>query len=72
MWPENWNAVLTFSRGLTQWTVGFSGPVGLRYEAMEALMRLYRIPVAERADCLDRIRVMEAEALGVFAERRER
>lgn len=49
----------------TQWAcVGSPGGMvvtGLRYEAVEAVMRV--VGVADPADCLARIQVMEAEAL---------
>jgi hypothetical protein len=72
VWPENWLAVVVFYRSTTQWTVGFGGPVGLRYEAIETVMRLIDVPEGDRLSVFDGVRVMESEALRYFAERRER
>ena len=70
MWPENWPVVETFAALMTQWNVGMSGPVGLRYESVPIVLRLRGVPRAEWADIFDGERVMESEALRVFAERR--
>ena len=55
---------------VTQWAVGMNGPIGLRYEAMALVMRVRGVPRAEWPAVFDRVRVMEAETLKYFAERR--
>jgi hypothetical protein len=56
----------------TQWNVGMRGPVGLRYEVLETVMRLICVPKGERLSVFEAIRIMENEALRLFSEQRER
>lgn len=70
VWPEHERAVAVFVRLLTQWQVGLAGPIGLRYEVLPVVLRLLAVPRPEWASLFDDIRVMESEALKVFAERR--
>ena len=68
IWPENETAVSLFHRVQTQWRIGMSGPTGLDYPAVESVMRL--MAVEDQLDTLDRLQVMEHEALTVFSEQR--
>lgn len=70
VWPENWDAVQLFIALATQWQVGFNGPVGLRYEAVPMVLRLRGVPRSGWPMLFDQVRLMEAEALKFFAERR--
>lgn len=70
VWPENWAAALAFAAMVTQWNVGMNGPVGLRYEVLPLVLRLRGVPRAQWAEVFDGLRIMEAEALAIFAERR--
>ncbi len=70
VWPEHERAVSVFVRMLTQWQVGLSGPVGLRYESLFVVLRLTGTPRAQWAGVFDDVRIMESEALKAFAERR--
>jgi hypothetical protein len=63
VWPENFEAVRLFIAMGTQWNVGMSGAIGLRYEALPAVMRLSGIPSAERRAAFDGLRIMERAAL---------
>lgn len=67
-WPDTEPAISLFIQLRTQWRMGFSGPIGLDYSAIESVMRLRRVPAADRGGLLDDLRLMEDEALRVFAE----
>jgi len=71
IWPEHWTAVQAFIRLGTQWQVGMGGPIGLRYEAIPVVLGMMRVPRGEWPQAFDGLRVMEGEALRVFAERRD-
>lgn len=66
--PANWEATQTFVRCQTQWRVGMAGPTGLDYPAVETVMRL--LGVEDPADCFDRLQIIEAESLRIYADRR--
>ena len=70
IWPENLETVTAFLACQTQWQVdGMSGQVrGLRYADVAATLEM--LGVADRRAVFDGIRVMEAEALRVFGERK--
>lgn len=63
LWPDNANAYSVFDAMRTQWTYGFSGPVGLRYEAIPFVAESLGILPYEYPDLLHDVRVMEASAL---------
>ncbi len=64
IWPENWTTVEVFAAMSTQWnTAGMGGVVGLRYEALPAVMRFCGVSPAERATVFHGLRVMEGAAL---------
>lgn len=54
----------------TQWNVGFAGPVGLRYEALQLAMELENVPRSDWDDVMDGIQVMEYETLRIWREKR--
>jgi hypothetical protein len=72
IWPENANAATVFEAMSTQWTAGFSGAIGMRYEALPVVLRLIGIPAAgaSRRQLFADLRVMEAAALALWAEGR--
>ena len=70
VWPEHWQTVLTFAALMTQWHMSMAGPSGLRYETIPVVLRLRGVPRQDWPDIFDGLRVMEAEALKHFAERR--
>lgn len=70
VWPENWRALNLFGDLMTQWNVGMSGPVGLRYEVLPVVFRLRQVPRSEQSDALDGLQVMESEALRYWRETR--
>lgn len=63
VWPENWTAVRVFGALQTQWRVGFAGPVGLDYTAIEPVLRLMVIPKSQRSALFEDLQIMELEAL---------
>lgn len=71
VYPDNWRVAVLFLELRTQWTY-VSGmrivPMGLRYEAVEAMMRVRRVPVRERGPVLDALRLMEAAFLKTARE----
>jgi hypothetical protein len=70
VWPENWQAVQVFAACGTQWTVGMAGSTGLRYEALPFVFEMSGVDRAQWPELFDQIRACEAEALKLFAERR--
>jgi hypothetical protein len=64
IWPENAATVEVFIAMGTQWNVGaMGGVIGLRYEALPAVLRLCGIPKTDRAGIFDGLRVMESAAI---------
>ena len=61
VWEENWEAVMMFLRMQTQWNVGMSGLIGLNYQALETLIRLYH--VKEPVELFEKVQVIERAAL---------
>jgi len=68
VWPDNLPAVNVFVAMATQWRTGMSGPVGLDYSALPAVLRLTGAPRGTWPQTFEDIRVMEAEALKVMGE----
>ena len=68
VWPENQQALETFSAVLTQWRIGMGGPTGLDYTVLPVVMELQGVLHADRGALFDSVRVMENEALRVFAD----
>lgn len=63
LWPENVVPKVVFSAMGSQWRIGFSGPTGLDYGALECVMRVLKVPPEDEIDVFDAVRVMEAAAL---------
>ena len=61
VWDENWEAMMMFLRMQTQWNVSMNGLVGLNYQALEILIRLYKIE--EPLKLFERVQVIERAAL---------
>lgn len=67
--PENWDAVGVFCACATQWEHYPDGTFkGLRYPSVESVMRM--TDVDGQADCLARVRVMEAEVVKASRDRK--
>ena len=61
VWEENWEAVMMFLKMQTQWNVSMRGLVGLNYQALETLIRLYH--VKEPVELFEKVQVIERAAL---------
>lgn len=66
VWPDNWESVSLFVDLTTQWRIGMSGPTGLDYSALRALLGIRRVPRSRWSDLFDDLRVLEQEALEVM------
>lgn len=70
--PQNWPVLQCFSDLQTQWRSNMGGATGLDYTAIPIVLDRHGIfKPKKRAQVFDGIRIMEAEALAIFAERRE-
>jgi hypothetical protein len=67
LWPEHEEALRVFAAMLTQWRMGYNGPVGLDYAVLPIVERRLGLrPCKQRfAD----LQVLEAEALRWFAQK---
>ena len=74
IWPDNWASVSAFVQMASQWRLivgtGSAHWQGLRYEALEAVLRLNCIPDAEWPAVFQGVRVMEAAARDVLNARK--
>lgn len=68
--PCNWKTLLLFTAMQTQWRVGMNGATGLDYAALPVVAKGERIRLTPRR--ISGLRVMEAEALRVMNERRQK
>ena len=66
VWPENWTPFQVFSQLSTQWRVGYSGPTGLDYTAVEWVMSLMK--VKKKREVFRAIRIMESSALSQMSK----
>lgn len=71
IYPDTWVSVGMFRDLLTQWRMGFAGPIGLDYAAIPVVLRLRRIARESWPDIFDDIQTLESAALSVLAETRE-
>lgn len=55
----------------TQWRLGFRGPSGMDYAAVEAYLRMSNSPLRRDPMTIQHLRGMESAALAVFAAKRE-
>ena len=55
---------------MTQWRMGFNGPIGLDYNVLPFVMRTARIPRDEWQDVFDGVRVAEAVTLEMWNKER--
>ncbi len=67
VWPENEATLAVFAAMQTQWALAsMGGVVGLRYEALPAVLDLLKIKKSARRDVFAGLRVMESEAMQVL------
>lgn len=57
-----------FAAASTQLQMGFSGPVGLRYEALPVLREAHGIAPADWPEVFDCLQVIERRALEIWRE----
>jgi len=70
VWPENWAALQMFLRLQTQWNVGVNGVIGLNYQSLEFLFRIYETKKPRKM--LEKIRLIERGALDAIRRAREK
>lgn len=70
LWPENTAPVAVFARAITQWHVGPSGAIGLRYEALELPRRAEGVTDADWPEVFASVQTMEHEALRLWSNTR--
>lgn len=63
VWPENWPAVVLFSKMNTQWNTGFGGATGLNHLVLFAHLDRMKLNEEEANLMFDDIRHMEIAAL---------
>jgi hypothetical protein len=64
VFPEHWDAFEIFARMTTQWSVAEGAFVGLNYQSLDLLFKLYKI--RDRRQAFEDIQVMEAAALKIL------
>lgn len=69
MWEENWDVLNMFIRLSTQWYTSMAGLMGLNYQSLEWLCKLYAVkdPVA----MFEGVQVMEMAVLSVLNKRKK-
>lgn len=67
LWAEHEEAVRVFAAMLTQWRVGFGGPIGLDYNVLPVVER--RLSMRPCPHRFRDLQVLEAEALRWFAQK---
>jgi len=68
LWPEHvesWNLYQAVS---TQWVHGLNGPVGLNYQSVEGVMRMWHLKPRKQRELLYNLQVMERAALRAWRE----
>lgn len=61
VWDENWEALTMFLRLQTQWNMGMAGPTGLNYQALETIIRLYKVD--DPVTVFEKVQVIERSAI---------
>jgi Phage related hypothetical protein (DUF1799) len=68
IWPENATAFQVFCRLITQWRMGFRGPVALDYNVLPFVFRMARVSRDQWPQVFEQLRVMEDAALAAMNE----
>ncbi|WP_412479916.1 DUF1799 domain-containing protein [Azonexus sp. IMCC34839] len=66
VWPENWPSFSLFQMMRTQWDVGLSGPIGLKYQVLFELMDRMGLSGNEWWEVFADIKAMESDALSTM------
>lgn len=72
VWPDNMESIRVFSDLATQWQMGYSGPIGLRYESLPVVLQMRGIPVEQHEHLFTDLRVLEDEALRIARVKAQR
>lgn len=72
VYPDNWDVFLLFDAMSTQWRVGAVGATGLDYGVIPIVAKSVGIKKKQIPEILSGLRIMEAEALKVMIEEREK
>lgn len=67
VFEENWETVQFFLRLSTQWIVSDGAFIGLNYNSLDLVLKLFK--VKNRAEIFDRIQIMEFSALELLNKR---
>lgn len=71
VYPDVWDSFLVFDAMDTQWTHGYSGPVGLKYENIKDVCFFLGITGEEELkEVFQDLRVMENTALKAMAKKK--
>jgi len=70
IWPDNLAAFDVFYRLRTQWNVGMSGAVGLRYEALPLALELEGVQKSDWPEVTNGVQILEQETLRLWREKR--
>lgn len=71
--PDNWEIFSVFEFMLTQWRVsGSGGATGLDYNVLPLAMEISEVASESRIETVQGVRVMEAVALNIMNEDREK
>lgn len=71
VYPDAWTAVVVFCDLLTQWRMGFGGPIGLDYQAIPVVLRLRLVPESDWPEIFIDLQILEDAALAALAEQRK-
>jgi hypothetical protein len=69
VWPENWETFSLITLMETQWEVGFSKPIGLKYPVLFDLMDRRGLSGDDWWQVFNDVRAMEAAALKAMGEK---
>lgn len=69
IWEENLASLVMFTRLQTQWNLVQGGFVGLNYQAVAALLKIYK--VEDPAAMMDDLIAMESAALPILNKRED-
>ena len=70
VWPCCWKAYQVFRRMATQWNVGPGGPIGLKYESLQAVLAIMGVKAKDRQGVFSDIQDMELAALATIEAQR--
>lgn len=63
LWEENAQAVSVFRAMQTQWNVGMTGLIGMKYESLQSVPSMRNISTDEYDDVFWALQILESETL---------